>query len=169
MRKSKQKVLDHKHLEDVASSFTRWVGSPSSILVHTVFFAACFLTLAFGVNLETMLLFLTTVVSLEAVYLAILIQFTVNKANEELLNVGQDIDEIQEDIDEIQEDVDEMQEDVGEIQKDIDEIQEDVDDIEEGETEEEKRDKDMKATVDRIQSALELLMKEVNSIKTKNQ
>lgn len=54
------------------------------------------------------MLFLTTIVSLEAIYLAIFIQMTVNRNTEELQEVGQDIDEIQEDIDEIQEDVDDI-------------------------------------------------------------
>ena len=157
MDKSK-KVEQKQQVEDgfevIALKFTRWIGSSSSIIAHTVFFLGCFLTALFGVPLEKMLLFLTTVVSLEAIYLAILIQHTVNKNTENLVEVGRDIDEIQEDIDEIQEDVDE-------IQEDIDEIQDDVDEIEEGDTEEEKRDKEIKASVENIQKALEKLMKEI--------
>jgi len=116
-----------RRFDRVATGFTRWVGSPSSIITHTIFFLSCFLVTLFGYPFEKMLLFLTTVVSLEAIYLAILIQYTVNKNTADLEEVSKDIDEIQEDIDEIQEDVDEIQEDVDEIQEDIDEIQEDVD------------------------------------------
>jgi peptidoglycan hydrolase CwlO-like protein len=159
-----KKGADNK-FELIAIKFTKWIGSPSSIVIHTIFFLICFLTVLFGVELEKMLLFLTTVVSLEAIYLAILIQLTVNRNTTDLLEVGKELDEIQEDVEEIQEDIDEMQEDVEEIQEDIDEIQDDVDDIEEGDTEEEKRDKEIKQTVEGIQKALEHLMQEISSIK----
>lgn len=163
--KSEQKKKNEDKFELIALKFTKWIGSPSSIILHTIFFLICFLTVIFGVELEKMLLFLTTVVSLEAIYLAILIQLTVNKNTADLLEVGKELDEIQEDVGEIQEDIDEMQEDVEEIQEDIDEIQDDVDDIEEGDTEEEKRDKEIKQTVEGIQKALERLMQEIGSIK----
>ncbi len=78
---------------------------------------------------DRMLLILTTVVSLEAIYLSIFIQMTINYTTRSIEVVEQNIDEIQEDIDEIQEDVDEIQEDVDEIQEDVDEIQEDIDEI----------------------------------------
>ncbi|MDB5204454.1 MAG: hypothetical protein JWP09_482 [Candidatus Taylorbacteria bacterium] len=153
------------NFEALALRVTKWIGSPSSIIFHTVFFIACFLVGWMFNEIDHMLLFLTTVVSLEAIYLAILIQLTVNRNTENLVKVGEDIDEIQEDIDEIQEDVGEIQTDVDEIQEDIDEIQTDVDEIEEGDTVEEKRDKEIKATVESIQKSLEHLMKEINSIK----
>lgn len=157
-KKTEQIGLQNEGFEIIALKFTKWIGSPSSIIIHTVFFLLCFLTLIFGVAFEKMLLFLTTVVSLEAIYLAILIQLTVNRNTMDLQEVGKEIGEIQEDIDEIQEDV-------SEIQEDIDEIQDDVDDIEEGDTEEEKRDKEIKMTVENIQKSLEHLMREINNIK----
>ena len=163
--KSDNKFKPEHGFELLALKVTKWIGSPASIMVHTIFFVACFVFGILFTGIDHMLLFLTTVVSLEAIYLAILIQLTVNRNTENLAKVGEDIDEIQEDIDEIQEDVGEIQTDVDEIQEDIDEIQEDVDDIEEGDTVEEKRDKEIKATVESIQKSLEHLMKEINSIK----
>jgi peptidoglycan hydrolase CwlO-like protein len=80
----------------------------------------------FGVHIDTVLLVLTTAVSLEAIYLAIFIQMSVNENTESLEEVEEDIDEIQHDVDEIQHDVDEIQHDVDEIQEDVDEIQGDV-------------------------------------------
>ena len=112
--------------ERLANKFTRWVGSVSSIVAHTIFFSACFASVFFGVEMQSMLLFLTTIVSLEAIYLAIMIQYTVNKNTEDIGEIQEDIDEMQEDVDEIQKDVDEIQEDVDEIQKDVDVIQDDV-------------------------------------------
>ncbi len=88
---------------------TRWVGSIQSIVVHTLIFAGSFGGVFFGVlEFDRMLLVLTTLVSLEAIYLAIFIQMTINQQ-------AADIDEIQDNIEEIQEDVDEIQEDVEEM------------------------------------------------------
>lgn len=51
-----------------------------------------------------MLLILTTIVSLEAIYLSIFIQMSINKNNEVIEIIQEDVGEIQEDIDEIQDD-----------------------------------------------------------------
>jgi len=102
----------HIDVKKIARVATRWVGSLQSIVVHTLVFAGSFTVVLFGfIEFDRMLLMLTTVVSLEAIYLAIFIQMTINEQ-------AADIDEIQEDIEEIQEDVEEMQEDVEEIQED---------------------------------------------------
>ncbi len=102
-----------------------------SIVLHTIFFIGIFTLRFFGFSSSDVLLILTTLVSLEAIYLSIFIQMTVNRHAEELEEVAEDIDEIQHDVDEIQEDVEEIQEDVDEIQHDVDEIQEDVVEIQE--------------------------------------
>lgn len=136
---------------------TTWVGSISSLVVHTVFFATCV-----GIGLfhvlpwDTVLLVLTTAVSLEAIYLAIFIQMTVNRQTESLRNVEEDVDEIQKDVDEIQEDVDEIQKDVDEIQVDVDEIQVDVDEI--------QKDVD-EATLEGITAQIKVLLKDVERMK----
>lgn len=114
-----------RSLEDTAISVTRWVGSIQSVVAHTVFFIVSFLAVFTGfISFDRMLLVLTTVVSLEAIYLAIFIQMSLNFARESLKEVEQDLDEIQEDVDEIQHDVDEIQQDVDEIQEDIEDIEE---------------------------------------------
>ena len=68
------------------------------------------------VDFEEMLLVLTTIVSLEAIYLSIFIQMSVNKSNKHIEVIKEDVNEIQ-NIDEIQEDIDEIQEDIDEIQR----------------------------------------------------
>jgi low affinity Fe/Cu permease len=104
---------------NVFESVTKWIGSVASLVIHTCIFVFSFLAGIFHLaEWNTILLVLTTIVSLEAIYLSIFIQMTVNRHAEELEDVSEDIDEIQEDIDEIQEDVDEMQEDVEDIQED---------------------------------------------------
>ena len=124
-------------LEKIANGIIWWVGSIQSLVFHTIFFIISFALPIFNiVEFEHMLLVLTTVVSLEAIYLAIFIQMSVNKSTEHIEDLKEDVNEIQEDIDEIQEDIEEIQEDVEEIQEDIDEIQEDVEEINEDDDDE---------------------------------
>ena len=158
--------------ELAAVKFTNWVGSTSSLVVHTIAFIASFILVVFGVALDKVLLVLTTAVSLEAIYLAIFIQMTVNRntasleeVEEDIDEIQKDVDEIQEDVDEIEKDVDEIQKDVDEIEKDVDEIQEDVEDITEGETEEELKDRQTKESLDKIEVTLGKLIDEIEKIK----
>jgi peptidoglycan hydrolase CwlO-like protein len=99
----------------VIERLTSWIGSIASIIVHTCVFAtAFFLGFFHAIAWDTILLVLTTVVSLEAIYLAIFIQMTVNHSAQSLRAVEHDVDEIQKDIDAIEHDVDEIQEDEAE-------------------------------------------------------
>ncbi len=118
-------------LESKALKISNSIGSVPSLIIHTIFFFCVIGSTFFGVNLEKALLVLTTVVSLEAIYLSIFIQMTVNKNTKALAVVEKDIDEIQEDVEQIQEDVDEIQEDVQEVAEDVEEIQKDVEEISE--------------------------------------
>lgn len=99
------------------------VGSVPSLIVHSVIFVASFVFSWFGIiPFNLMLLILTTIVSLEAIYLAIFIQMTVNRHARGLAEVSEDVEDIQEDIEEISQDVDEIQKDVEDIQEDVEEI-----------------------------------------------
>ncbi|MCF7843789.1 hypothetical protein K9M47_02750 [Candidatus Gracilibacteria bacterium] len=138
------------NLETVALSITRGLGSVTSIIIHTILFIGSFALVLFGFDLDRVLLVVTTIVSLEAIYLAIFIQLSVNYQARAIENVEKDIDEIQEDVEEIAEDVGEIAEDVDEIQKDVDEIQVDVDEIQ----------KD----VDEIQVDVDEIQKDVDEI-----
>lgn len=123
---------NRERLERIADVATRWIGSTASLVVHTLLFIVAFaLPPLHIVSFDKMLLVLTTIVSLEAIYLAIFIQMSVNKNSKDIEEIQEDVEEIQEDIEEIQEDVEEMQEDVEEIQEDVEEIQEDVEEIQE--------------------------------------
>ena len=88
------------------------IGSNTSLVAHTIFFGAMLVLPFFGFDLEKVLLVLTTAVSLEAIYLALFIQISVNKNTAQLAKVEHDIDEIQEDVDEIQEDVEEIEKEI---------------------------------------------------------
>jgi len=145
-------------LQNTALKITKWVGSPPSIVLHTVAFIASFASVLFGLlSFDRMLLVLTTVVSLEAIYLSIFIQMTINVQSASIEGVEQDIDEIQEDIDEIQGDVDEIQEDVGELAEDVEEMSEE-------EAAEEERKTQQKMTLEQIHTGLQKLMQDVERL-----
>lgn len=137
--------------------FTSAIGSRKSVVVHTVVFVGIFALPFFGIDLDTVLLVLTTLVSLEAIYLAIFIQMTVNQNTESLEEVEENIDEIQEDVEELQEDVDEIQEDVEEIQEDVEEIHDEV---------EESGELTPEAKLDSIRHILSELIKEIDELKS---
>src|SRR5574343_67726 len=128
MQKYKQS-FDYK-VERFANKATNFVGSPMSLILHTILFIAAFLLIIFGIDRNTVLLVLTTIVSLEAIYLSLFIQMSVNRSNRRLSIVKKELDVIQENVEEIQEDVEGIEKDIGEIQEDVEDIQEDVEVIE---------------------------------------
>lgn len=166
-----QKTITETPLEKVAHNATKWIGSIPSLIVHTVLFAGTISLALFGISLETILLVLTTIVSLEAIYLAIFIQMTVNRNTTQLHEVGKDIEEISEDIEDIQEDVEDIQEDVEEISEDIEDIQEDVEEIQEEDEKEEKEDEADKMKNDlalaKLEKTLAELLIEIDELKKK--
>jgi len=133
-------------LENLALSVTKWTGSIWSVLVHTFLFAGAFVLVLFGIDFDRVLLVLTTIVSLEAIYLSIFIQMSVNHQARALANVEKDIDEIQEDVEEISHDVEEIAEDVEEIAEDVEDIAEDVE--------------EMQGDIDEIQEGVEEITEE---------
>lgn len=162
-------------LDKIADSVISWIGSTASLVFHTLLFITSFLLPLFKVvDFEEMLLVLTTIVSLEAIYLSIFIQMSVNKSNKHIEVIKEDVNEIQEDIDEIQEDIDEIQEDIDEIQEDIDEIADDEDEDEHKEkaqkvilksnvSNNKQEIKELKAKIHDLQAKLEdLIQKDFN-------
>jgi len=106
-----------KTLEKISIAVTNWMGSPASILIHSIFFIAIFGLWFFGFGIDQIMLILTTAVSLEAIYLSLFIQMTVNRNTQSLAEVERGLDEIEEDVEDISEDIDEIQEDDKEEEK----------------------------------------------------
>jgi len=153
-----------KRPQEFPEKITQWIGSPQSLAIHTIFFVGIFALHFFDYSSSDILLILTTIVSLEAIYLAIFIQITINRHSEDLEEVSEDIEELQEDVEEISEDVDEIQKDVEEIQEDVEEISED--DI--AETKEEKKeDQEEKEKFKQIEDTLQTLLREISELKRK--
>ncbi len=149
MQRLKKKSVDS--IERFSIRATHWVGSTNSLLVHTALFMVAFTLYFLNVELNKILLVLTTVVSLEAIYLSIFIQMSVNRQARRLREVARDVEEISEDIEG--------------IEKDVDEIQKDVEEIEEDDAEDKARDDIM---LQKIESALAKVSEELAELK-KNQ
>jgi len=149
IKQIRKKSLDE--IEKLALRTTRFIGSTESLLLHTALFVVSFLLYFWGFELDKILLTVTTIVSLEAIYLSIFIQMSVNQQSRRLHAVARDVDEIQKDVEEIQEDVEEIQEDVEEIQED-DQTEED----------EEKKDEEI---LGRIEDTMGKLIEEVIELK----
>jgi uncharacterized protein YoxC len=111
-----------------------------------------------GVSWDMLLLVLTTLVSLEAIYLSIFIQMTVNRHTASL-------QEVETDIDEIREDVEEITEDVGDIQEDVEELSEDVEEITEDDRKDDARDEVHALVLEDIQRTLRKLMDDIERLK----
>jgi F0F1-type ATP synthase membrane subunit b/b' len=161
---------EEKIIRHTALRFTRWIGSPVSIVLHSIVFLTSFLAPFFGfIDWDRMLLVLTTIVSLEAIYLSLFIQMTVNLTTEAVEDISEEVEDISEDVEEIQEDVEEIQEDVGELQEDVEEITEDVGEMTEEEVAEEaaeeERKNEQKKTLVEIQTDLRKLMDDINRLK----
>jgi methyl-accepting chemotaxis protein len=171
-RTKKRHGNEETSLERTALLMTSYIGSPISLIIHSIFFVGIFGLQLVGFSFEEILLILTTIVSLEAIYLSIFIQITVNHQAKRIKEVGEDVEVISEDVEEISKDIDDIQEDVEEISKDIDDIQEDVEEIS-GETEVEGEQKETLSPTDpdtkiaKIEHTLEELLREIRTIPRK--
>ena len=142
------------------------MGSTASLIIHTCIFAGFFLAAYLGfLTLDSMLLILTTVVSLEAIYLALFIQMTVNENTKSLREVEEDIEDIQEDVEELGEDLEDIQEDIEEISEDIEGIQEDVEEMSEEDKEEERREKADSDSLERLTADVRRILADLEALK----
>ncbi len=106
-------------VDKLTDKITTWVGSTSSIVLHTLIFLLAFAShWLFGWGFDFILLVLTTVVSLEAIYLAIFIQRAVNQQAVRLHDVEESLDEVEQNLDEVEEALDDAEEDIADIASD---------------------------------------------------
>ncbi len=149
-------------IENASTRATVWIGTTESLIAHTIVFAASFAFVLAGAPLATVLLVLTTAVSLEAIYLSIFIQMTVNRNTRSLEEVEEDIEEIQEDVKELETGVDEISEDVEEISGDIDKIQE-------KEEQETVIESGTRKAIEKIERDLGTLLQDIENLKQSRQ
>ena len=149
-----------------------WVGSITSLVLHTIAFIVFFVIAALHwVGWDTMFLVLTTVVSLEAIYLSIFIQFSVNRQAASLKEVEETVDELGENVEELGENVEELgehvegiKEVVEEIEEHVEGIKEDIEEISEDEAEEEAEEAAEDARKLKQAETLEALTNDVKAL-----
>ena len=158
-----------------------WIGSPISLALHTVVFTAFFtVPLLLKVSWDSMFAVLTNVVSLEAIYLAIFIQMSVNRQSASLKEVEEDVGDIQEDIEELGENVEELGENVEELGENVEELgenvedlKEDVEDIQEDigeigeDDDDEAREKKQAEMLENLTNDVKAMLKHLESLKGK--
>ncbi|MCK9416335.1 hypothetical protein M0Q97_06725 [Candidatus Dojkabacteria bacterium] len=143
---------DKRMIQKIALKIVKLIGTVESVIIHTVLFTLAILLYIFNCyDRDTIMLVVTTIVSLEAIYLSIFIQMGMN-------NHGKKLEEIKENVEDIQENVEDIQENVEDIQEDVEELNEEDDE------EDEEDDEDLK----KIKDTLEILVKEIKDLKKKN-
>lgn len=153
-------------------SLITWIGSVTSLVIHTIAFICFFAaSLLHFVAWDLMLLVLTTVVSLEAIYLAIFIQMSVNRQTLSLKEVEEDVESIQEDVEELGENVEELGENVEELGENVEGLKEDVEDIQEDigeiseDAEDDARDKRQAEMLETLTTDVKALLHQLETLK----
>lgn len=162
------------NLNRFSQKITNWIGSTQSIIIHSIFFVGIFFLHFVGFETSDILLVLTTLVSLEAIYLAIFIQMTVNRNTQSLEEVEGDIDVIQDEVKELGEDIEDISEDVDKNTQSLEEVGEDIEDVVEGVEELEQKireegvdDQKTDITIENIHAALQKLLADIETLKQK--
>lgn len=163
-RKSSQQKQREAALDRFAFRATQSVGSVTSLIIHTFLFGGIFALRLFGFSVEQILLILTTLVSLEAIYLAIFIQISVNRQAAGLSEVQKDIEDISEDVEEISEDIEDIQDEVKELGEEVEDISED---IEEDDRDDAREHQETKQKLEKIENTLHKLLAEIEYLRKK--
>jgi uncharacterized membrane protein len=136
-------------------AFIASVGSVTSLVIHTAVFAAFFVAAIGGwVGWDQMLLVLTTILSLEAIYLAIFIQMSVNRQ-------AASLKEVEADVETIHENVEGIKEDVGDIQQDVDELSDEITD----DADEEHRKQRQMQQLEALTNDVKTMLKHIEALK----
>lgn len=80
-----------------------YLGTPISLFLHAIGFIVVYVLIFIGLDAEQVQLALTTVISIEAIFLSLLIQMTMNQHHRRLKDVEEDIDDILEDTEQLTE------------------------------------------------------------------
>jgi low affinity Fe/Cu permease len=152
-----------KLVNTLSDHLTRWIGSTTSLIVHTFLFILAFAShWLFGWPFDFILLILTTAVSLEAIYLAIFIQRSVNQQAERLEDVEESLDDVEKAVDDVEEALDDVEEA-------LDDVEEGLDDVEKNTAKPKKRasGKITQEDLIRLSSELETSLRDIQDILSK--
>lgn len=109
--------------ENKLQKLIAWVGTTHSLILHSIFFVVMMCLPFFGVDSSLSLLILTTVVSLEAIYLNIFIQMGVNRHADEQKQTRIVLSSVQETIEDVQDTVEDVQESIEEEEKEQNQLE----------------------------------------------
>lgn len=82
--------------ERISIRLTRLIGSPISLVLHTIAFGGFFILRRNGFITDSAFLLLTAVICLEAIYMVILVQMIVARTAKNLMSAEESITRIQE-------------------------------------------------------------------------
>lgn len=88
-------------LEKFSFSLARYIGSPLSLLLHTIVFGGFFILRYLGIVPNSILIVLTAAVSLEAIYLIIFTQMALKNNTSSLTQLQGNIEEIRQEENEV--------------------------------------------------------------------
>jgi len=115
-KKKKKRII----LDEISDKVIKWVGSTQSLMVHTAIFFVTFISpWIFNISFDLVLLVLTTIVSLEAIYLAIFIQRSVNQQAIRLDDVEDALDDVEESLDDVEESLDDVEESIDDVEESL--------------------------------------------------
>lgn len=89
-------------IEVFAYKATHWIGTTKCLVLHGIFFLIAFAIAPF-IGLDKVLLFTTTLLSWEAIFLGIFIQMAVNRHGERIKGIEEDVEDILEDTEDLTE------------------------------------------------------------------
>ncbi len=115
----------------IAYKVAQAAGTPLSILIHTLFFLTAFGFVLFGFDFDRVLLVVTTVVSLEAIYLSLFLQIAVNMQTKNINTQTKHIEDVKEEIEDIQENIEDQTKHIEDVKEEIEDIQENIEDLNE--------------------------------------
>lgn len=142
----------------VTEKVIHWIGTPHSLVFHSILFIGFFLApFIFRFSFDLMLLILTTIVSLEAIYLAIFIQHSVNAQSVRL-------DDVEESLDDVEENLDDIEESIDDVEENLDDLEESIDDFGENFTSG-KQAKNHTASTQKLEKTLEQIILELKDVK----
>jgi len=86
-------IKEKTRKKPLSEKATDWIGSVQSLAVHVFLMLGIFALGLLGLPLNRILLILTTFLSIEAIFLAIFIQMSVNRTTDTIEEIGVDNEE----------------------------------------------------------------------------
>lgn len=95
----------YSSIEKLAYAARKWIRTPQSVLVHTIFFILVYgLMLVFPKNKDQIVNLITNIVSIEAIYLTLFVLMGTHEVRQGVRDVAENVEDILEDTEDLTED-----------------------------------------------------------------